>query len=136
MTALLPRIEGGTGADEALDAEIVAHFNNAIVKRYPPTDDFGPRDRWQFWSKDGTHFLGSEGKFPVPAYTSSLDDALALVERMLPGWGWTVYSATPHTKARAVLVQPEYRQQVGEHGSDPCRAVLAALLRALQEQSK
>lgn len=84
LSELLERVEACTGPDREIDAEIVAWLNNASVRRYPPTDDFGPRDRWQFWSLDGAHFLGSEGKFPVPPLTASIDAALALVEKRIP----------------------------------------------------
>jgi len=73
-----------TGPSRDVDAMIVATLNNAIVKPYPVTDDFGPRNKWQFWSIDGKHFLGSESRFPVPAYTRSLDEAEDLRREKLP----------------------------------------------------
>ena len=76
---LISKVEGAVEGSRELDAEITASLHNAAVKPYPPSDDFGPRDRWQFWSQDGKHFIGSEAKFPVPLYTTSLDAALALI---------------------------------------------------------
>lgn len=84
MDDLVSLLESAAEGSEELDAEIVARLNNAVVKRYPPTDDFGPRNRWQFWSEDGKHFLGNESKFPIPPLTRSIDAALTLV----PGGWW------------------------------------------------
>lgn len=83
MTPILTRLE--EGGSRELDAEIVALLNKATVRLYPPSDDFGPRAKWQFWSLDGAHFLGNESKFPVEPVTTSVDAALALAERVLPG---------------------------------------------------
>lgn len=85
LRPLLDRLKAVTGPDEELDVAITAWMHNASYKRYPPTDDFGPKNRWQFWSKDGAHFLGSEHKIKVQPLTASVDAALALVERVLPG---------------------------------------------------
>jgi len=74
---LLTRLETESG--EGIDADIVAFLHDAIAKRYPPTDDYGPKDRWQFWSEDEKHFLGNEAKWPIVPYTSSVDAALTLV---------------------------------------------------------
>lgn len=74
---------------ERVDAAIVAALNNAIVKKYPPSTDFGPSARWQFWSKDGEHFLGNESKYPILSYTTSLDAAQALHDAVLGSdWEW------------------------------------------------
>lgn len=79
LNELIERVAGLTGPDREVDAEIVAMLNDAMVKRYPPSNDFGPKDRWQFWSLDGKHFLGNESKYPVPHYTSSVEVAMTLV---------------------------------------------------------
>jgi hypothetical protein len=85
---LLTALRAAPGPSQELDAEITAVINNCIVKPYPPTDDFGPRNKWQFWSSDGKHFLGSEAKFKVEPLTSSVDAAAAFRERELPGWDY------------------------------------------------
>ncbi len=130
MTSLLQRVEQATGPDRELDAAIIAWLNNAEVRRYPPADDFGPRDRWQFWSLDGAHFLGSEAKFPVPPLTASVDAALALVERVKPG------SEVLMGLRQTAATQPWAR--VGPWwasdaiGATLPLAILAALLRSLE----
>ena len=79
MTDLITRLTAATEPSRKLDAEIVALLHDAIVKPYPPSTDFGPSAKWQFWSRDGAHFLGNESKWPVPHYTASLDAAMTLV---------------------------------------------------------
>lgn len=116
------------GPLDLLDAHIVAALNNATLRPYPPTDDFGPRNRWQFWSKDGAHFLGNEGKFPVAALTTSLDAAVALCERVLPGWDWQIERLVSFDGPYA-LVELGDRPQV--EAATPALALVAATLRAL-----
>lgn len=71
-------------------------------------------------------------------FTSSLDAALSLVERKLPGWVLVTSGKT------ALLVSPEYQEEIGaahraleyagEEGATLALAVCLALLRALSEQ--
>jgi len=85
LIELALRCEKATGPDRELDALIYAAINNASVKPYPLSSDFGPHDRWQFWSKDGAHFLGSEQRFRMKPVTASLDAIVALIGEKLPG---------------------------------------------------
>lgn len=143
---LSERVEALEGADRSVDAEIIAALNNALVKPYPPATDFGPHDRWQFWSLDGKHFLGSEAKFNVPLLTSSIDAALTLLPE---GWDWLVrkdHSARlafanvsePH---RIAVIDTFCEEDQAWRASDttganvslaptPCLALLAAILKA------
>ncbi len=81
LLELAERCEQASGPGERLDAEIVAALNDALLKPYPPQTDFGPGQRWQFWSLDGKHFLGNEARppFRVLPFTASLDAAMTLV---------------------------------------------------------
>lgn len=75
-----------------LDAEITALVNDAIVKPYPPTDDYGPRNRWQFYSVDGKHFLGSEHRITILPYSTDLTSAISLLKKYLSQpWEITIY---------------------------------------------
>lgn len=69
----------------------------------------------------------------VPYYSTSLDAAIALVERARPGWRWLI----EYDDHRG----PSYGAQIKEHGEDwsitkrclaatPAAALIAALLRA------
>lgn len=124
---LIARLEAASGPERELDAAIVAELNNATVRRYPPTDDFGPRDRWQFWSRDGAHFLGSEGKFKVPAYTASLDAALSLVPE---GWAFQLLYEPDATKGQQALVWPPGKSMPLSSAPTPALALCIASLRA------
>lgn len=129
---LIAKLEALSGPDREIDAAIVASLNNAIVKRYPPTDDFGPKNRWQFWSEDGKHFLGSEGKYPVPPYTASLDATIALVERLLPGRWPDFLRGGLSILAERHFWHIEPRKPGQEH--ELPSAVLICLLRALSPE--
>jgi len=72
----------------------------------------------------------------APHYTSSLDSALALVERVLPGWWWGVSGATKPA-CDALLYEPSpggFRQKIKASAKTPTLALLAATLRALIAQ--
>lgn len=151
IAGLIERLEAATGPDRELDAAIVAHLNNASVRRYPPQTDFGPGARWQFWSLDGAHFLGNESKFPVPALTASLDAALALVERVRPGWKVSLFIGHLTGKkngegCRAELYAPGRPKRIAAqdwkwpkmaacyYAPTPAIALLIALLRTLETE--
>jgi hypothetical protein len=129
LTELRERVAAATGPDEEIDALVVAMLNNASLRRYPPTDDFGPKSKWQFWSEDGKHFLGNESKFPVPPLTASVDADLALVELLLPGWDVYVRKYASGFAFGWVSCRDNEYQQA--HGATPPLAILAALLAAL-----
>lgn len=90
LIELARRFESGNGPDEALEAEVWAATHDEIVKPYPPSNDFGPHNRWQFYSSDGKHFLHSEWrsslplKLIFPRLTSSIDEALDWAEGRWP----------------------------------------------------
>lgn len=74
---LLDRVKGATGPDRKLDEDIA-------VWTYPELATFQR-------SPSGGWIHPEFGKIaPADGYTSSLDAALALVERRLPGWGCTI----------------------------------------------
>ncbi len=58
-------------------------------------------------------------------YTASLDEAIALADRMLPGWGWLAQDCgTP----KALVVNNDEVHQ--ERGATPAIALCIAILRA------
>jgi len=129
LNELIDKLQAATEGSEALDAEITAYINNAIVRPYPPSNDFGLHDHWQFWSRDGEHFLGSEGRrFKVAPVTRSFDAALALMKSKLPGLEFGLYVTT--TQAKANFNRNKVDVASGEAATAPL-AMCAALLRAL-----
>ena len=122
--ALIEELKKAEKGSTELDARIVALLNNAVVKRYPPSDNFGPHDYWQFWSKDGKHFLGSESKFPIRPHTTDLQCA---VDHIPEKWLWRVlfngkcYTFTMHRD----MMAGEY---IEAEASTPALAVWAGIL--------
>ena len=84
MNDLIKRLEEAETGSWVLDAAITAYFAAAEVRPYPPQTDFGPSFKWQFWSEDGKHFLGNESKFPVYAWTTSINCAIEKAKQVLP----------------------------------------------------
>lgn len=80
-----------------------------------------------------------------PPVTGSVDEAIALCERVLPGWGWDVASNTDHIKR---CLDPELGKPIGKHphwaavsnisrmkfedAATPALALCLATLKALQ----
>ncbi|WP_313031798.1 hypothetical protein [Brucella sp.] len=141
MTDLITRLSKLTGPRYTMDVAIAL------------ATDFWPKDRIQniVYNEDGDPWVyftdGPDLPLP-PAYTASVDAAIALAERVLPGWGWEIASNTSHIKN---CLNPEYGNPVGKHphwavvanqssrkfvdGATPAIALLIALLRA-KEASK
>lgn len=85
----------------------------------------------------------------VRPYSASIDAAVALVERVLPGYGWDLASNTSHIKA---CLDPEFGKPIGKHphwaavsnisskkfedGANPAVALCLATLRALSSQEQ
>jgi len=115
MTSLLTRIESGQGADEALDLDIIKTLLPKAVVMRADTDE------------EGKVIPGKSNEYTHWRLTSSLDAALSLVERMLPGWPWIVY----HDGAE--LISPKAAGPIHYgRAPTPARSLLAALLRALE----
>jgi hypothetical protein len=113
LQALLARVEGGGEEDRALDAEIALHLGEAFCMRRWYSDVV-----WQFrWQAD------CEWE-PLPHFTTSLDAAVALVERVRPG---------NVLEVEGFAGSAQWGAMVAEHGATaptPARALIAALLRA------
>lgn len=132
LSDLIARVEAATGPDRELDGlmEVAARWAQASSVGLKPEH----RARWEC---DAQGWVRSQGTiYPAATFTASLDAALALVERVLPGWfvglqqnrfvgderRWTAYITLND----------------GEHEATtyaPALALLAALLRALQAKA-
>lgn len=98
MTALadlIARVEGLKGPDRNVDAEIVAHLR--ILEPHHPEwlrTNFAvwrarPDGRVETVRDDGTGDVHWEPKLRL---TASLDAVVALIDRELPGWAWSLHS--------------------------------------------
>ncbi|WP_155897688.1 hypothetical protein [Aureimonas ureilytica] len=147
LRTLLDRVEQGEGRDEELDVRLVAAFfapNDSQVMQSPINgvwcifDGTDRNGRPRIWEKRP---LGYQ-----PSPTSSIDAAVALADKVLPGWAWGVSSEPPvHGKSWHASVSnvgfgiPGAAEEaseatiVGEASyvpGGPARALVAALLRA------
>lgn len=142
LTSLRKRVEAATGADRELDARILATLLAkepiVIVEQSPLNGTWcayslnhaGARRLWETPSPFRQ----------LPGVTASLDAALALVERVLPGWSWSVRRSGFGNPAGAELWDPRRspgggnsHHGVNELGAAPI-AILSALLAALSAQ--
>jgi hypothetical protein len=115
LTELLERVERASGEDNDLDALIGIHLAG-----------FKPTVRL------GHELLGNERVVPAncPRYTASLDAALALVDRVLPGWCKSAVDLRPEPCEGYVWERGHVGNIQGK-APTPALAVLAAMLRAL-----
>ncbi|CAM5420968.1 hypothetical protein ATER59S_02395 [Aquamicrobium terrae] len=74
LSTLIERVEALTGPSRDADYRI----EKAIVRpgEFPASEIWPP------------FMVGSKFDRSIPAYTASIDAAVALVERVLPGWFW------------------------------------------------
>ena len=134
LQALLGRVMEATGGDREIDVLLELHVERptgtgalgmtlaAAIAVYPET-----LDQVANWWRG-----------VIPSYTASVDAVLALVERMLPGWRFSVgndyYDREGPCWAR---VFPSEGQHLGSgncYASTPALALCAALLTALIAQ--
>jgi hypothetical protein len=124
LRSLRERVEGASGGDRELDADMSSALLDSQVKR--------KRELLPSY----VHHFGDGEWVLIPAYTASLDAALGLVERCLPGWEWilgrhnTKAGERSGTRFRGTLIQPG-GELTACWGHTPALALLSALLSAL-----
>ena len=115
LTDILARLEAATGPDQELDKLIGAALGS------------------------NPHITGpvSAAGVGITRYdhiTASLDAALALVERVLPGWAWAIFGPDPSfglPMCEASLAPGDAFSGVKVDGPTPALALLIAMTRAL-----
>lgn len=133
LEALASRVEQAEGADRELDALIFRAIGA------PMPDKFGPLSIDLEWDETGTSALMAVGemqvRFTPPAYTGSVDAALALVPKGAGHWPQMIYSGTNPNNPMAqrerveLWVKGRARPFRG-HAATPALALTAASLRA------
>lgn len=84
LEQLLERVKAANGPDRELDHRIWLALEPGVKrKQWSYTHTASGRECHVDETRDATGRL-----VIVPAYTASIDAALALVERVLPGWFW------------------------------------------------
>lgn len=126
---LIERVEKATGADRALDGAIYWHLLE---------ENRTERELWWVELQFQTGAVNGDWRAP---YTASLDAALALVERKLPGCVWGI---SRFRRAHGAIVyhvelfniDGDAPHAADDHfraeGITPALAVILALLRALK----
>lgn len=136
LQALLERVEAASGSDRDLDFDLevacappahAAHWQGQRVRVYEgiPADEYNTEHR-------DYRVKGSKDANPAPAYTASIDAAVALVEKMLPGANWRL-SRWDKDDFNASIFVPQMFEAEGL--KTPALALIAALLKALISQS-
>ena len=138
LTGLIERLEAATGPDRELDRAIMA-LSYTWERRYiggrcdPSCCPEGAHldgvwvdpatDRWKTTARNGFEF------------TASLDAAMALVERVQPGWNCSAINLKPDPCEAYVWRRSERCvRDVGGKGPTPAIALLIALLRTLETE--
>ncbi len=89
LTELLARVEGCKGPDREIDCAIAVALEGYYTKPHPGWPDDPTRTMYCKIDADGSRIEpGNASDMLVHEYTGSIDAALALVERMLPGWDY------------------------------------------------
>lgn len=128
LKALVERVEAATGPDRELDAQLWCLGEGVKFSHLSSQSEAIIFFRL---GKNGT--CREDG---WPRYTASLDSSLALCERVLPGWKWSIQ----HNDAE-VEDGPCFYARVGARrngawpGKTPALALLAAMLKALVAQA-
>lgn len=126
LEGLLERVESATGPDRELDARIWCAINGYDFVAW---DGAGAVYRFR---EPGIRHMDAAHVQPV---TRSVDAALALVERVLPGWSWQIDNSGGEvtaclSEASGSWLVASDKEAFGRH-KYAALAILAALLRAL-----
>lgn len=133
LAALLERVEKAEGPDREIDAELWALAEGIIWYRIEGDAVIAQHPK---------HFGGHEYfhgllEHTILRYTASIDAAVSLVEKVLPGWSWLLSS-----NGSAHMISPDFEaaeeewlenkgSTYADYGKTPALALCAALLRAV-----
>jgi hypothetical protein len=131
IAGLKERVLAATGADREIDRTTAVAVDGFFVERRPYNDPA------YCVIRDGETFTPGRkaGDAMVPLYSASIDAAIALVERVLPKWFWSLGQPSWDAPAVAELCCEDPPGYAKEEGETPALALLAALLTALDEDS-
>ena len=130
LTALLARITEARGPDRELDVAIADALGFYIA-----TNAENLSEELRLWHM----------RQYCPQVTSSIDAALGLVEKVLPGWTFTIGQNQWHKNFVSTLrwldhtattTAVEVKETLGQHPTSAPLAILSALLRAKIDQGE
>lgn len=129
---LIERLEACVPPDRELDHLLEEYFYADTLKNYRR------RERAEGWVSDNPSVIGADLIAPAQPYTASLDAAIALVERVRPGWDRNVGKAIYRSNGIERVVHTAAINGQGgndfvfaEEGPNEPIALLIALLRSL-----
>lgn len=126
-TPLIERISKLDAPDREVDAEIAMHLlGYTRVNRMEKWPEAKPI--WDFYEGEP---LNSNGVL-IPKYTASVDAAIALAERVLPGWGFFLRSDKDGHNCGMVYPVHNFVTPGTESGATPAISMCIAILRATE----
>lgn len=122
IESLLERVRSATGPDSELDVDIeVLTADRSISFGHRPSNVPGKVTcRYQ---------NGRSGTYLAPRFTASIDAAVALIKRMLPGWWWWKVTQDGYVELKHPSLS-RYDVHLGGAATPPL-AIIAAGLTAL-----
>lgn len=140
LSDLITRVEGASGADRELDALIAAQFKIIAARLYGLADgytyDFRVSDdlvNVEVWESCGDGNDNRQLRRAPSPYTASVDAALSLLERVLPGWTWSIGNL--RVGAQAYLMRAPGARMFEGKAPSPALALVLAILKAKAERS-
>jgi len=137
LSALIERVERLDGPDQSLDAEI------CIELQYGGINSEGACNVRTDPDWEGDLLFEIEGDEhpdccnPIPALTASIDAAVALVDRVLPGHGYTTDHQPVYGNHHDASVFNDHVITIGNgRGPNGAIAICLAALRALQNKDR
>jgi hypothetical protein len=134
LDALIERVRGATEPSRELDRDIA-------IATFKGCEDNHERARKvlisygaQPWNFEVSGISGVSLRTPEPV-TSSLDAAIALAERVLPGWAGEVDFGGTGLQ-QAWMHEPSGARSFTSQSSTPALALILAILTALKEQEQ
>lgn len=130
LSDLRSRVLAGSGEDRELDCAIACALAGFFphIKPWPLSDGrFVWRVDFCRWDGGGLVSPGHGGDQMIRHFLTDLNAVLALVEKRLPGWAWSVGNLAGGGQA---YLMRKGGGMVGGNASSPARALLAALLSA------
>lgn len=137
LADLIARVEGASGPDRELDVALAdaLHPNVTLMPLSSNPEEWVVKigDKWVPTTRYPRGYMTTGDRY-VQAYTSSLDAALGLVERVLPGWRWMVRRVYPEHDGRtqhvAYVESVDYGDYHAATAPTPALALILAMLRA------
>lgn len=138
LRSLLERCEKAEGPSMEMDGRLAVLFGVVSEKRRPGgyyaffAEPRRPGDSsflGGYWDEEGRAYKSLGQCITCPQYTASLDAAVALIEKALPGWVYTADSSLNEVQ----LFSPAWPDGPSSdgHGATMTLAYLSALLKAL-----